>query len=80
MAYRKNLPSSSGRIAKARTRLTIASDRLACNPEEIQQMQKELEEVLSKYMSIDKHVFDIRLQIVYRTRRGVQDVKTIQIK
>lgn len=80
MAYRKHFPSSSGRIAKARTHLTIASDRLSCSPEEFQQMQKELEDVLSKYLNLDKHVFDIRLQIACRTKRGVQDVKTIQIK
>lgn len=80
MAYRKNSPDTSGRIAKARTRLTIAADRLSCNQEEFNQMQKELLDVLSKYFNLDKNYFGIQLEIIYRTKRGVQDVKTIQIK
>ncbi len=80
MAYLKNGAGSSGRIARARARLAVTSDRLACSPEQVLQMQKELEAVLSKYIDLDKHIYDICLRIGRRTGRGVQDVKTIQIK
>lgn len=80
MAVWKRSPYTSGGIAKARTSLTIATDRLSCNQEEFQQMQKELQEVLSKYLNLENENYEIQLEIVYRTKRGVQDVKTIQIK
>lgn len=71
---------TSGEIAKARTKLTIAADRLNCNQDDLQQMQKELVNILTKYMDLDKDIFEIRMDIVYGTNRGEQDVKTIQIK
>lgn len=72
--------SASGAIARARTKLTIASDRLDCGQEELQQMQREITDILSKYLNLDRRVFEVRMDIVCRTKRGVQDVKTIQIK
>ena len=71
---------TSGKIARERTWMTIASDRLSCSPDELRQLRKELEDVLSKYMNFAKEPFEIRMDIVYETERGVQDVKTIQIK
>lgn len=71
---------TSGEIAKARTELTIAADRLDCSPDDLQQMQDEIVNILSKYMNLDKNVFGIRMDIIYGLNRGKQDVKTIQIK
>ncbi len=71
---------TSGRIAKTRTKLTIASDRLDCNQAEMTQMQEEVVNILSKYLNLDSELFDIRIEIINRTKRGVKDVKTIQIK
>lgn len=71
---------TSGKIAKARTELTIASDRLDCSQDETARMREEIINTLSKYMSLDKEMFEIRLQIASRTKRGLKDVKTIQIK
>jgi septum formation topological specificity factor MinE len=80
MRSRKNFPSTSGKIARARAHLTVSCDRLSCNQEALLQMQRELQDVLSKYFNLDKDVYEMRLEIVYRTKRGVQDAKTIQIK
>lgn len=43
-------------------------------------MRKEVLDILSKYLNLDKDVYEIQMKIVCKTRRGVQDVKTIQIK
>jgi cell division topological specificity factor MinE len=80
VAVRKRSLCTSGGIAKARTSLTIAADRLSCNQEEFQQMRRELKDVLLKYLDLENNNYEIQLEIVYRTKRGVQDVKTIQIK
>lgn len=77
---RKNALNTSGKIAKARTKLLIASDRLSCNEDELCQMRKEVLDILSKYLNLDKDVYEIQMKIVCKSRRGAQDVKTIQIK
>ena len=71
---------TSGEIAKARTKLTIASDRLDCSPEDLVLLRSEIVNILSKYMNLNDSVFEIRMDIVYGLSRGIQDVKTIQIK
>lgn len=78
--YHDHSLRTSGKIAKTRTKLTIAADRLGCNQDDLQQMQKELVNILIKYMDLDKDISEIRMDIVYGTNRGEQDVKTIQIK
>lgn len=77
---RDRILRTSGEIAKARAELTIASDRLDCSQEDTRQMQKEIVNILSKYMNLDKNIFEIRMNIVYEIKRGIRDVKTIQIK
>lgn len=80
MIQRRNCIHTSGKIAKLRTKMLVASDRLSCNQDELNQMRKEMTDILSKYLNLDKDIYGIRLDIVYRTKRGAQDVKTIQIK
>ena len=78
--HRDHFIRTSGKIAKARAKLTIASDRLNCNQDEMRQMQEEMINILSKYVDMGEEMFEVRMDIVCRTKRGVQDVKTIQIK
>ncbi|HIR77039.1 MAG TPA: cell division topological specificity factor MinE [Candidatus Choladousia intestinipullorum] len=80
MVQRRNCINTSGKIAKLRTKMLVASDRLSCNQDELSQMRKEMIDILSKYLNLDKDIYGIRLDIVYKTKRGAQDVKTIQIK
>lgn len=81
MRARREYPlRTSGKIAKARTRLTIASDRLDCNQDELAQMQREVRNVLSKYMNLENELFEIRIDIACGTGQGFKDAKTIQIK
>ncbi|MDY3249232.1 MAG: cell division topological specificity factor MinE [Candidatus Choladocola sp.] len=78
--YRNHVLRTSGQIAKSRAELAVASDRLDCNQDEMQQMQKDIVNILTRYMNLDKSVFEIRMDIVYEIKRGIRDVKTIQIK
>lgn len=71
---------TSGEIAKARAELAVASDRLDCSVEDTQQMQTEIVNILSKYLNLDNEIFEIHMNIVYEIKRGIRDVKTIQIK
>lgn len=71
---------TSGEIARARTELTVASDRMDCGPEELQQMRREILAILSRYLNLGSGRFEIQLDIVHERKQGVQDVKTIQIK
>ncbi len=77
---RRSFFTTSGRIAKARAASLIATDRLSCSPEQLKQMRREILEVLSKYMVTDDKEFEIRMELIHKTRQGVQDVKTVQIK
>ena len=70
----------SGAVARARAELPIASDRLDCSQEELRQMRKEIVNILSRYLNLDSDRFEVRMDIVYEIKQGVQDVKTIQIK
>lgn len=78
--YRPHALRTSGEIAKTRAEMAIAGDRLGCKPEELQQMRKEIVNILSKYMNLDEKVFAVQMNIIYEINRGMQDVKTIQIK
>ena len=52
----------------------------SCSQEELRQMRKEIVNILSKYLNLDSDRFEVRMDIVYEIKQGVQDVKTIQIK
>lgn len=70
---------TSGEIAKNRADLTVASDRLNASPEELQQMKKEIADILTRYLNLSD-AFEIRVDLIQKRNQGVQDVKTIQIK
>ena len=70
---------TSGEIAKNRAVLTVASDRLNASPEELQQMKKEIADLLTRYLNLND-AFEIRVDLIQKRNQGVQDVKTIQIK
>ncbi|MDO5806888.1 MAG: cell division topological specificity factor MinE [Lachnospiraceae bacterium] len=70
---------TSGEIAKNRAGLTVASDRLNASPEELQQMKKEIADILTRYLNLSD-AFEIRVDLIQKRNQGVQDVKTIQIK
>ncbi|MCD8397673.1 MAG: cell division topological specificity factor MinE [Lachnospiraceae bacterium] len=71
---------TSREIAKTRTELTICADRLDCNPDLLAQMRRDVEEVLSKYINTEEENLEIRMSFLCRWKRGISDVKTIQIK
>lgn len=70
---------TSGNIAKIRLEQTLASDYLECNTEILMMMQKEILEILSRYMTIHDEE-EIQLKFIQKIKQGEPYVKTIQIK
>lgn len=66
-------------IAKMRLEQTLASDFLECSPEQFETMQKEILEILSRYISISD-TQKITLNLIQKRKQGIRYVKTIQIK
>lgn len=52
---------SSGNIAKDRLKLVLVSDRANCSPELMEQMKKDIIDVISKYVKIDVQGLDIKI-------------------
>ena len=75
----KTRPITSGAIAKMRLEQTLASDFLECSPEQFQIMQKEILEILSRYINVSD-TQKITLNLIQKRKQGVRYVKTIQIK
>ncbi len=75
----KTHPITSGTIAKMRLEQTLASDFLECSPEQFQIMQKEILEILSRYINVND-TQKITLNLIQKRKQGVRYVKTIQIK
>ncbi len=72
-------PKTSGDIARIRLEQTIASDYLECSSEQFQNMQRDILEILSRYINV-KATKEIRLNLIQELKQGVPYVKTIQIK
>lgn len=70
---------TSGTVAKMRLEQTLASDFLECSPEQFGNMQKEILEILSRYININE-TQKITMHLTQTRKQGVQYVKTIQIK
>lgn len=69
----------SGAVAKQRLRQVLASDTLECSFEQAQMLQKEILEILSRYIELED-TQEISLNFVQGMEQGVRYVKTIQIK
>jgi len=52
---------SSGNIAKDRLKLVLVSDRANCSPELMEQMKRDIIDVISKYVKIDVQGLDIKI-------------------
>ena len=53
---------SSGNVAKDRLKLVLVSDRANCSPDIMEQIQKDIINVLSKYVEIDQSGLDIKIE------------------
>ncbi|MCC8106495.1 MAG: cell division topological specificity factor MinE [Clostridiales bacterium] len=84
----KSIFHTSGEIAKTRTELTVSADRLDSSPDRMDELRREMTGVLAKYINIEND--SIRICITFARdsipesgvvrKRGISDVKTIQIK
>lgn len=78
--YRRRTLRTSGEIARTRAGLTVSADRLDCSPELLLQMRYAIMDILSRYINTEDDGLEIRITFLYRMKRGISDVKTIQIK
>lgn len=72
-------PRTSGDIARMRLEQTLASDYLECSSQQLQNMQQDILQILSRYMNI-QDTQEIKLNFIQEIEQGVPYVKTIQIK
>ena len=52
---------SSGSVAKDRLKLVLVTDRANCSPDLMEQMKKDIIDVISKYVEIDLKGLDIKI-------------------
>ncbi len=71
---------NSGNIARERLKGVVLADRFDCTPETAQKIQKDISEVLMKYLELDHVTIKIQLELSREVGQGVKHVKTIQIK
>lgn len=76
---RKSRKMTSKDIAKMRLEQTLAADYFECAPEQLENMKKEILEILSRYMNL-YDTKEIQLSFTQEIKQGVQYVKTVQIK
>jgi cell division topological specificity factor len=60
--FKKNTKSKDNAVN--RLKLAITSDRAVCSPDVMEKMQKEIIDVISKYVDIDKEYLDIQLKTI----------------
>ena len=57
----KKSRNSSVSIAKDRLKGLLVSDRMNCTPDTLDKIEKDLYRTISKYMDVDRRVFDVRI-------------------
>ncbi len=72
-------PVTSGRIAKMRLEQVLTTDFLECSRDQAELLQKEITEILSRYLNLND-IQQIQLKLIQKRKQGVSYVKTIQIK
>ena len=72
-------PVTSGRIAKMRLEQVLTTDFLECSKDQAELLQKEIVEILSRYLNLND-IQQIQLKLIQKRKQGVSYVKTIQIK
>lgn len=54
--------TTSGNVAKERLKILLVSDRAGCSPETLDMIKKDIINVISKYIDIDKDESTIRIE------------------
>lgn len=54
--------TTSGNVAKERLKILLVSDRAGCSPETLDLIKKDIINVISKYIDIDKDESTIRIE------------------
>ena len=60
----KKIKKSAGEVAKERLKLVLIHDRSNCQTNLLEDIRKDIMEVLSKYMEIDMEALDIKIDTV----------------
>lgn len=77
---KKKRELSPGNVAKDRLEFLLLSERMQSSPEMMEQMKKELQDVIRKYLNTDHVQMNIQIDLTNDVEQGVKHVKTIQIK
>lgn len=67
-------------VAKERLELLLTAEHMQSSPELMEQMKKEIQEVVRKYMNTDHVQLKIQIDLLSEREQGTKNVKTIQIK
>ena len=59
--FRRKRRNSSVSIAKDRLKGLLVSDRMNCTPDTLEKIETDLYRTISKYMSVEKSAFDVRI-------------------
>lgn len=70
----------TGKIAKERLQRILLSEKTNAVPDQMEQMEKELRQVLGKYIASDEEDLKIQIDLKEKLTQGKKHVKTIQIK
>ena len=77
---KKRGETTSRNVAKERLELLLTADHMHSSPELMEQMKKEIQEVIRKYLNMDHVQINIQIELTNDIKQGAEYVKTIQIK
>ncbi len=72
--------ASSKEVAKERLELMLLAQRMQSSPEMMEQMKREIGEIVRKYLNADYAQMNIQINLTNEIKQGVEHAKTIQIK
>lgn len=72
--------AASKNVAKDRLERLLLAERMQSSPEMMEQMKKEIQEVVQKYLNADYTQMNIQIDLTNEIKQGAEYVKTIQIK
>lgn len=73
-------PTKSGREAKSRLKVIIAHDRAGLNPEMLEEMRREILEVVGRYVDIDPEETELSLESDQRITALIANLPIRSIK
>ena len=77
---KKSREMNSRNVAKERLEMLLMAEHFQSSPELMEQMKKELQNVIRKYLNAEHVQVNIQIDLTNDIKQGAKHVKTIQIK